>query len=197
LLAVADHQGDQQFSLFATSFGSLVGLRALQAAPDRIDRAVIQGGFAHRQLSIAERFVANLGRILPGRLKSLPGAQAIQQQNHRVWFPPLDQTRWQFFLDDASQVPLKTLARRGHIIRDTDLRPALASIQQPVLLIQCEGDGLVTRDCHETLAKGLPHAETAWMHSAGHIPHLTSPHRLAKFLRDFLLTEKPPLESRL
>jgi pimeloyl-ACP methyl ester carboxylesterase len=190
LLAVADSQNDREFAIFATSFGSLVGLKSLQAAPDRITKAVLQGGFAHRRLSTAERAIAGLGRILPGRLKSLPGARAIQEQNHRRWFPPLDLTRWQFFVDDAAQVPLKTLARRGRIIRDTDLRPQLASIHQPVLLIQCEGDGLVTRDCHEALAKGLPNAQTAWMHSAGHLPHLTSPHRLAKFLRDFLLQQE-------
>lgn len=188
LLAVADFQGDRQFEIFASSFGGLVALNSLQAVPDRITKAVLQGGFAHRRLSVAERAIAKLGRILPGRLKSLPGARAIQEQNHRRWFPPLDQTRWQFFLDDAAQVPLKTLAHRGRMIRDTDLRPELASIQPPILLIQCEGDGLVTRDCHAALASGLPHAQTAWMHSAGHLPHLTSPHRLAKFLRDFLLT---------
>ncbi len=190
LLAVADAQGDRQFAMFATSFGSLVGLRAMQAAPDRITRGVLQGGFAHRRLSLAERAIAGLGRILPGRLKSLPGARAIQEQNHRRWFPPLDLTRWQFFVDDAGQIPLRALGRRGAIIRDTDLRPELSTIKQPVLLIQCEGDGLVTRDCHEALANGLPNSQVAWMHSAGHLPHLTSPHRLAKFLRDFLLAEQ-------
>lgn len=190
LFAIADFHEDRQFSIFATSFGGLVGLQALRAAPDRIMKAVLQGAFAYRRLSIAERAIAGLGRMLPGRLKSLPGARTIQEQNHRRWFPPLDLTRWQFFLDDASRIPLKTLGRRGRMIRDTDLRPQLPSIQQPVLLIQCEGDGLVTRECHQALATGLPHAQTAWMHSAGHLPHLTSPHRLAKFLRDFLLPQE-------
>lgn len=187
VLAIADYHGDQQFSLFATSFGSLVALKTLLAAPERVTRGVIQGGFARRQLSLAERAIAKLGRWLPGRLKSLPGARPIQEQNHRRWFPPLDLSRWQFFVEDAGQVPLRTLGARGAIIRDTDLRPELGTIRQPILLIQCEGDGLVTRDCHESLAAGLPNAESAWMHSAGHLPHLTSPHRLAKFLRDFLL----------
>jgi pimeloyl-ACP methyl ester carboxylesterase len=192
LLAIADHQGDTQFALFATSLGGLVALETMLAAPERITRAVLQGAFARRQLSFAERTLVRVGGFLPGKLKSLPGGKTVQEQNHRRWFPPLDATRWQFFSDDAGQVPIKSMARRGAIIRDTDLRPRLAEIQQPILLIQAEGDGLVTRDCHEALAKGLPHAETAWMHSAGHLPHLTSPHRLAKFLRDFLLPAQPP-----
>lgn len=188
LLTVADYHGDGQFSLFATSFGSLIALRAMHKAPDRITRAVIQGGFAYRKLSLAERAIAALGRVLPGRLRSMPGAKQIHQQNHRTWFPTLDPSRWQFFLDDAAGVPIRTLGQRGAIIRDTDLRAELPKILQPTLLIQCEGDGLVSRECHETMAQGLPNSQTAWMHSAGHLPHLTSPHRLAKFLRDFLLT---------
>ncbi|MES2792540.1 MAG: alpha/beta hydrolase [Planctomycetota bacterium] len=195
LLAVADQQGDEQFSLFATSFGSLVALESMLAAPDRITRAVLQGAFARRQLSFAERAIIRLGGFLPGKLKSLPGAKTVQEQNHRRWFPPLDTTRWQFFADDAGQVPIRSMARRGAIIRQTDLRPKLAQIQQPLLLIQSEGDGLVTRECHEALAKGLPHATVAWMHSAGHLPQLTSPHRLAKFLRDFLLPQPTDAEA--
>ena len=195
LLAVADQQGDDQFSLFATSFGGLVALEALAANPDRITRAVLQGTFAYRRLSLAERGIIRLGSILPGPLKWLPGTRTIQEQNHRRWFPPLDATRWQFFVDDAGRLPIHSVARRGAIIRDTDLRPRLPQIHQPILLIQTEGDGLVTRDCHEALAGGLPHAESAWMHSAGHVPHLTSPHRLAKFLRDFLMTSQAPVEQ--
>ena len=75
LIAVADHQGDDQFSLFATSFGSLVALESMQGHPDRITRAVLQGEFAYRRLSVAERAIIRLGSILPGPLRRLPGTQ--------------------------------------------------------------------------------------------------------------------------
>ena len=195
LLAIADQQGDGEFSVFATSFGGLVALETLLTAPERVPRAVLQGAFAYRRLSSAERALVRLGGVLPGRIKSLPGTATIQEQNHRRWFPPLDASRWQFFLEDAGQIPARSLARRGAIIRDTDFRPQLPNILQPILLIQSEGDGLVTRDCHEALVRGLPNGEGAWMHSAGHLPHLTSPHRLAKFLRDFLLPKPDAVEE--
>jgi pimeloyl-ACP methyl ester carboxylesterase len=187
VLAAADVHEDKSFHLFATSFGSLVALETLRSAPERVRSAVIQGGFAYRKLSLPERMIARLGCLLPGRLRSLPGAKSVQEQNHRRWFPNLDLTRWQFFVDDAGQVPNSILARRGTLIGSTDLRPALPTIRQPILLIQCEGDGLVSRNCHDALAQGLPNAQTEWMHSAGHVPHMTNPHRLAKSIRDFLL----------
>lgn len=197
LLALADQQGDREFNLFATSFGGLVALETLLTAPERVSRAVLQGAFAYRHLSSAERLLVRLGGILPGRIQSLPGTRAIQEQNHRRWFPNLDASRWQFFLEDAGQIPARSLARRGAIIRDTDFRPQLARISQPVLLIQSEGDGLVTRECHEALVQGLPQGQGTWMHSSGHLPHLTSPHRLAKLLRDFLLPKPAPTDGQV
>lgn len=189
LLAIGDHLGDERFNLFATSFGSLVAQVALRKASNRIRAAVLQGAFACRRLSVAERFIIQVGKVVPGNLRTLPFAKMVQEQNHKRWFPALDPTRWQFFLEDAGQVSLKTLSDRGGLIRDTDLRPYLNEIKQPVLLIQCEGDGLVSRECHRELALGLVHGHSVWMHSSGHVPHMTNPHRLAKYIRDFLTND--------
>ena len=201
LYAVADLQGDSQFCLYGTSFGSLVGLRALtpcsQATHDsgtshvsgRIVRAVFQGGFAYRRLSSPERWLIRFGGLLPIRLRHMPLRKVVQRQNHLAWFPPYDRTRWEFFLENVGEVPVAALCQRGGMIRDNDLRPALAGIRQPVLLIHGEGDGLVSNDCHHALQQGIPGARTEWLHSSGHIPYLTHPHRLAKLIKDFLLEE--------
>lgn len=191
LLAVADHHGDETFALFGTSFGSLVTLRTLTRFPDRVDKATIQGGFAYRKLSWPERSLARLGTFLPGRLHWLPGRRFVQKMNHKHWFPLIDPTRWDWYLENAGQVPLRALAHRGCLIGQTDLRASLPTIQTPVLLIHCEGDGLVSNVCLEDLAQGLPHSHVEWFHSAGHLPFLTHPHRLGKLLRQFLEGELP------
>ncbi|MDB5339054.1 MAG: Alpha/beta hydrolase family protein [Planctomycetaceae bacterium] len=187
LLAAADFHGDRQFHIFANSFGGLAALETLRAAPDRIVRAVIQGGFARRRFSLTEWAIAIAGSLLPGRLRSLPGAKALQERNHRRWFPSHDPTRWQFFLEDAGTVPNATLGRRGVLIGASDLRSDLPQIKQPVLLIRSEGDELVPAHCHDELMQGLPNAKSEWMPNAGHLPHLTNPHRLAKSISEFLL----------
>ncbi len=189
VIAIADVCGDQSCSLFATSFGGKVALTALHRHPRRIDRAVLQAGFAHRDLSRFERFLIQAGRILPARFRRIPLRAALQRQNHLRWFPPFDRTRWQFYLDNTGATSLGEMARRGGIIRDCDLRPLLPHIEQPVLLVRSEGDGQVLAKCGDVLADALPRATVETMNDTGQIPFLTHPHRLAKIIRPFLCPE--------
>jgi pimeloyl-ACP methyl ester carboxylesterase len=185
LLAIADAQGDRSFSLFATSFGSTVALQGLAGYPDRIERAVIQGGFAYRRLSRLERMLCRVGRLLPGRAADLPFREVIHQVNHRRSFPPFDSTRWSFFVEDAGRTSVRDLAERASVVATFDFRPRLAEIEQPVLLIQAENEGLVSAGCHLDLERGLRNVKIEFLHTSGHLCYLTHPHRVAKLMRSF------------
>jgi pimeloyl-ACP methyl ester carboxylesterase len=187
LFAVADMHGDKRFSLFGSSFGGLVALQALLDQPQRVADAAILGGFACRNLSFCERMLIRAGQHLPGRFRNVPARTKLQIQNHLRWFPPFDRTRWHLFLDDAGSVPLKDLADRAALIRDVDLRSRLQDIQQRVLLIRTEGEGSILATCRTELEAGLPHAESATLHSCGHLPFVTHPHQLAKVIQAFFV----------
>ncbi len=186
LLAIAERCGDEQFDLFATSFGSLVTLKAMSLS-SKPRRAVIQGGFARRHLAWTERTLIRMISKFPGRLGHIPLRKLIQSHNHRRWFPSFDKTRWQFLLDNSGQVRVAAQSQRAGIIRDTDLRPILPSISQEILLIHTEHEGLVPDECLDELANGLPHAKVERMLNSGHLPYLTHPHRIAKLIREFLV----------
>jgi pimeloyl-ACP methyl ester carboxylesterase len=96
LWAIADSHGDESFSLYATSFGTVVALTAMLQSPDRVERAVLQGGFAHRRFSWFERSMTRVCCRVPGTMRQFPGRNVVQRQNHRGWFPPFDVSRWQF-----------------------------------------------------------------------------------------------------
>lgn len=195
LFAVADAHGDERFPLVATSFGSLVGLTAMLQRPFRIEQAVIQAGFAYRRLSLAERLLIRVFQHVPATYDRLPFRKSVQRQNHRRWFPPYDRERWQFFVTNTGQLPLAGLAQRSAIVRDTDLRPRLGEIEQPVLLIHAEGDGVVAEECHRGLEGGLLHSQSEWFANCGHLPAVTHPHRLAKTIRQYLLEENEQVEQ--
>jgi pimeloyl-ACP methyl ester carboxylesterase len=186
LIAIADAAGDRRWDVFAPLFGGLVALEAIRRHPDRIGRAVLLGGFAHRSLSRSERFLIRACALHPGRFKHLPLRGILQTQSHRRWFPPFDKTRWQFLYDNTGAVPLAEMARRAAIIRDSDLRPVLNEVRQPVLLVKTEGEGKILEACGEELLQGLPNAKAEWMHDTGHFAYLTHPHRLAKLIDGFL-----------
>ena len=186
LFAVADQIGDQQFDLFATSFGTLVSLGAMLRRPERIRRAILQGGFASRQLSLSERALIRVWSHLPGRFKHVPLRRLVQQANHRRWFPPFDSTRWEFLMENSGFTPAASVAHRAAVIRDTSLVERLQEIQTPIMLIRCEGEGIVPEECHAVMAERLPQATSEHMHTTGHLPYLTHPHRIAKLIRAFL-----------
>jgi pimeloyl-ACP methyl ester carboxylesterase len=187
LFAVADSQGDSTFSLFGTSFGGVVALAALTARPTRIDRAILQGAFAHRRLSAMERLLCRAGRFVPGTLAGVPFRNTIQLANHQRSFPPFDYSRWGFFTENSGRTLIRDAAERAAIAAACDYRERLTEIRQPVLLIRSEHEGLVSAGCNAELARGLPNATTELLHSTGPLAHLTHPHRLAKLVRAFLL----------
>jgi len=192
LLAIADAQGDETFTCYAASFGGLVALAAMKLSPERITRTMIQNGFAHRRLARFERLLIRIGRWWPGSLDRVPGHRFLLRQNHAMWFPPFDPDRWQFFVRETGRVRVAELAGRGAVIRDTDLRPILAEITQPVMLIGTEGEGRVNRLCREELANALPDAAVEMLPDSGQRPCLTQPHRMAKLISSFLLAEHDP-----
>ncbi len=195
LFAIADHCHDDVISLYGASLGGALALTAMQARPERVQRAVLQGAFAHRKLTSVERLLTAACRLLPGQVRRLPLRTTVQQQNHRLWFPPFDGSRWKFLLDNTGDVPLKILAQRASLAGRIDLRERLSEIPQPVLILQTEGEGRITAACQEELKAGLPQVEDTWIDNTGQLPFLTHPHRLAKLLRPFFHGE--PLPSSL
>jgi len=189
---IADSQHDEAFSLFATSFGSVAALAALDAGPRRIDRAILLNGFAHRDFSPVERLLCRAGRFLTGRLTKVPFRAAIHRANHEHYFPPFDHGRWAFSADNTAQTPIRDLAERVAVAHAFDYRPRLAQIEQPVLLVRTEYEGLVSAGCQEELAAGLPDATTEMLHTTGPLAYLTHPHRLAKVVRTFLVPSGAP-----
>jgi pimeloyl-ACP methyl ester carboxylesterase len=184
--AVADHHSDARFSLFATSFGSLVALQTLLSDPSRIERAVLQGGFAHRKLTLWEKTAVRAGRWIPAHLARFRIVRSIQRFNHLSWFPPFDRNRWDFYLEDTGRLSLRSFSDRVALAASSDFRGRLSEISRPILLIGSEGEGTIAARSHVELQKGLQNVDSKRLGNCGLLPHLTHPHRLAKLVSGFL-----------
>ncbi len=72
LFGLIDHLNVGRAFLAGLSFGSTIALEALRREPRRFPRSALQGGFAHRRFSAAERWALRLGRLVPGTVSRLP-----------------------------------------------------------------------------------------------------------------------------
>lgn len=197
VLSAASHLGHERFAVFGVGFGSAASLDLCLNEPDRVKSLALVQGAARLGLSWLERGLYTYGAMWPGTIGWIPGWRGMQVQNHMPWFPPFDESRFDFLVDNLAQTSTAQLSRRMLLWGALDFRSQLSLIDAPVLLIETEGLGRGSIAALHELRSGLPQAQVESLHSAGRHPYLTHPHRVAKLLRTFLETADPPRESRV
>ena len=186
VFAAADAFGDEQILLYGAGFGAAIGLQAALDRPNRVDRLVVQHGFARRNLSIFERLLAKVCLRSGKNLNDLPQRRRFQAVNHQPWFPPFDHSRFDFLAESTGTLPLRDLARRAMAVNSFDITGQLSSIKCPVLMLRTEGEGRIAAESQSVLEQRMKNIQIEWMHSAGQHPYLTHPHRVSKIVRAFL-----------
>ncbi len=186
LLALLDHVGARQSFLYGLSFGSTIVLAALARQPQRLPRAIVQGGFAQRSLALAEQLLCRLARYWPGAMRKLPWRDRLLHHSHHASFADRPPDVWDYFIERLGSPPIAAVARRALVLHRTDLRPLLPHIRQPVLVLCGDLDPLVNRACEEVLLAGLPHATRVELRNAGHWPILSHPEVVAELVFRFL-----------
>jgi pimeloyl-ACP methyl ester carboxylesterase len=186
LFALLDHLEISQSYLLGSSFGGTIALAAMHANAPRFPRAILQGAFAYRPLSLAESLPARMARHWPGTIGFLPGRAAFLRKFHFAPFASRPPEVWEYFLQRSNLPPIAAVTHRALMIHRLDLRPLLPEIRQPVLLICGDHDPLVGPSCEEALLSGLRNAGRAKISECGHNPIFSHPEILAELTRRFL-----------
>lgn len=184
--SLLDHLGLRQSYILGSSLGCTIVLKALHACPERLPRALLQGGFVYRPLRRAERLLAYWGRFLPGRMAGLPLREKVLLKTAGTTFKETFPDVWSFFLECSGRARLAAVAHQAYMLHGLDLRSILPSIRQPVLLICGDQDRVVPRPHAEMLLQGLPNAGRIVIEGCGHVPSYTHPEILAEVIRQFL-----------
>lgn len=183
---VQEFAGSEGCHLFGTSFGAALALETALRLGSQVRSLTLHGAFAHLPLTVFERASASVLRWMPGQMQSMPLWRGLQERGHRLWFPPIDPSRWLFYLDNAGRTPVAELAGRFGMLSRFDARSRLDQLATPTLLLQVEGEGETQARCRDELAALLPNVRTEFLHSTGLWAFLTHPHRLAKLIREFV-----------
>ncbi|WZO99674.1 alpha/beta hydrolase [Isosphaeraceae bacterium EP7] len=177
--------------LVGTSFGSTVTLGALLREPRRFPKAVLQGAFAHRQFSFAEKLALAVGRRVPGTIDRLPLRRTILEHNSKNQFPRVIADRWPIYLEQNGLTPIAGIAHRTSLLTRLDLRPKLAQIPVEILLLHGNEDRIVRQSEFDLLRTQLPGATGVLMPLIGHQPHFTHAEVFAQAIEGYLLPCAP------
>lgn len=184
--ALLDHLGVERSYVLASSFGATIALAAMRERPQRLPRAVLQGGLAYRPLARLEHLLARATRFLPGTMTRVPLRKLVLHALNFDTFAGLPPQRWEYFLKSSGQARIAAFAHQALLLDQLDLRPLLPEIRQPVLLLSGDRDIVIRAHETEVLLQGLPHARQAVIEGCGHVPSYTHPEALAELVRQFL-----------
>lgn len=180
------HGHSDPVAVYCRDFGCQIARMTAEAHPGLIGALICQTPSLGLSLKGTERMIAALGKRLPFNTKRIPGRVMIQQRSHRLWFPPYDQSRFQFYLDSSGRQSISAMAQRfllsGESIPDWTVDAAPGKF----LIIRAEGESESQAAAAERCAAALPHAGTEWLHTSGQLACLTHPHRVVKLVRGFL-----------
>ena len=158
----------------------------MRERPERLPRAVLQGGLALRPLRRLERFLARLGRFLPGTTGRLPLREKVTFKVNGARLPGETGESVSLFRggDGAD-------AGEGVRASGADAGPggpaADAAGGEAAGAAVLRRPGLVVRPVHaEILLAGLPNARRVVVEGCGHVPGYSHPEVLAEVVRQFL-----------
>ena len=177
VFAVMDAHGIERCVLAAESSGALTALSAALQQPERVSGLVIVDGMVFRGLdSAADPFLKGLQHAYAATLDRFVDLCMPDDG-------PAHIKRWGRQIIDRA-LPEAAIALRK-INNETDIRADLPKIQQPTLIIHCDGDKIVPVEQARTLAKTLPNAELVILKDSGHIPTMTQPGEIAGLVARF------------
>ena len=184
--ALLNHLGVEQSYVFGSSFGATVALAMMRDQPRRVPRGILQGAVAWRPLRRAEKWITRIARFLPGTMRYLPFRNKILNKVHRPSFAGRADNVYRAFVETTAQTPLRTFGYQARLLDGTDVRPWLADVKQPVLLVCGERDPIIRPAQTEALLQGLPNAGRVVIEDCGHMPYYTHPEVLSEVVRQFL-----------
>lgn len=180
VLAVMDAAGVARAHLCGVSIGGMIAMWLGGNAPQRVDRLVLSNtsaklapeGFAERIRLIREGGIAAIADTILGRFFTADFVARADERYHSVRTTLLQ-------VDPVGYVGCCAA------LRDMDLRPLLARIAAPTMVVTCRDDQSTPAPMGEAIAEAIPGAQhVQW--TLAHIPMVEAPEPYVELLAAFL-----------
>ena len=182
VLAVLDALNIAKINWCGLSMGGMVGQWLGANAPDRIDKLILSNTAAY----FPDKAIWD-GRLKLVREKGLPG---IVDATMERWFTSEFRNRSPQAIERMRAMflttPVEGYCGCGEAIRDMDLRPLLAKIGAPTLVIAGRRDPATPLEAGEFICDHIANARIAVL-DAAHIANVEEPQAYADTVLEFLL----------
>jgi pimeloyl-ACP methyl ester carboxylesterase len=170
-------------TVLGESFGGLVVIAAALAHPELFERMILVNSFA----SFPNRAKINLGVALYSVLPySLLKAYRTKTAGSTLFSEDIEQADRLAFRENTRDVHPEGYLSRLRIIKETDLRPRLAEIKVPTLVVAGTEDHLLNAMlAAREMVKGLPYARLKILEGTGHMALLSNRVRVRDWLEEF------------
>jgi pimeloyl-[acyl-carrier protein] methyl ester esterase len=170
------------------SLGALLALELARTRPDRVKRLILLGatpcfvsapGWPHGlDAAVVASFTDGYTDQPTQTLRRFLALQTLGEPSRRQLLSQLETAA----VPHAGH-PLPALVDGLKILAESDLRPQLAEIGQPVHLIHGNDDALMPIEAAYRLASALPRARLTVYEHCGHAPLLSRPNDCATLIR--------------
>lgn len=182
---------NEPYILVGWSLGAIVALQMAAKAPQVVARLILfaatpcfmnsadwQHGVTRAALTqvadeLSDDYTRALNRFLQLQLKNIPAAREMIRHIKTL-------------LTDVPTPRPDTLQQGLRLLAATDMRPQLAAIAVPTLILNGDRDSLVPTQAGRLLAEQLPHAQAIIIHGAAHLPFMTHAAACRRWLQEFL-----------
>jgi pimeloyl-ACP methyl ester carboxylesterase len=168
--------------VMGVSFGSALAMMLAAQRPYRVAGLIVQG--------INVRFERSLLRQVAGHVLSrfpLPPDSPFINQFFNLLFggKQKDKLIFDFVTQTAWKTDQSVMSHRFKLAEQVELRPYMAQLKVPTLLMNGERDLLVSTNGLDELARAMPDAVVKLLAQAGHLAFVTHAPLLAKMVRQF------------
>jgi len=199
-IAVVDDAGLEKLDIFGMSHGVLVAIAFAARYPERVRRLVLVGGYAEgfgvradpEEIQRRETLL-NLGR---GYAPS--DRISFARMLGTLYWPDASNEMMDWFVDRLGTISVLS-EQLQDVFRNIDLRPELAKIKAPTLIMHSRGDRIIPSKCSETMAAQIEGSKLVLLESENHIPlvHDVAWPVARSALRNFLKAKERALADAL
>ncbi|NUT01594.1 MAG: alpha/beta fold hydrolase, partial [Sphingomonas sp.] len=170
-IAVVDDAGLETFDILGMSHGVLIAIAYAARFPERVRRMILVGGYAEgfgvradpEEIQRRETLL-NLGR---GYAPS--DRVSFARMLGALYWPEANNEMMDWFVDRLGTISVLS-EQLQDVFRNIDLRPLLAKIEAPTLIMHSRGDRIIPSACSETLAAQIAESRLVLLDSENHIP---------------------------